>query len=117
MWGHYPQQPWQDATPPQDVRFIFRGNCVSLGADYIHYITEHEITITYKTFRKNVGMENIRWLEENMFAGGVGVRFCRDWHVSFHRSKTPQGTRVYYLVHSGYEFVWEETEDTNDNRR
>jgi hypothetical protein len=89
---------------------MYLGDCASLGdhLDALSRMTEGEQPVTYQTFRKNVGAENLdRWSKNHGYElhSSRGLTLKKDWHVSYHRSWW-YGRRCYYLVWSAFEHVW-----------
>lgn len=63
--------------------------------------------ISVSTFRRRIGAENYRDLEDGLGYGPRcgGLRLKTDYHVSFCRSSL-YGTPVYFCKHSGIEHVY-----------
>jgi hypothetical protein len=86
-------------------------SCVNLSrADVpdLHAMIDSARAVTYGTFRKNVGAEEMDdWASGMGYAvgSGRGLRLGGDWHVRFCKSKW-KGRKCYYIVHSGTEYIW-----------
>jgi len=66
---------------------------------------DNAINITRKTFLKNTNKEDRIQLEKDL---GYNRDFTinRDWHVSYHKTKTINGKVVYFLQHSAIEYFF-----------
>ena len=87
-------------------------SCVGLSREDVpdlHAMTDNAHEVTYRTFRKNVGAEEMdRWAGEMGYdTGGQrgGLRLKDDWHVRFRRGKW-KDRRCYYIVHSAIEHIF-----------
>lgn len=89
------------AKPP----LKFRYTCVDAPHKELEYIDDHEITITFKTFRRYISKA---WLDRWMDATGYGpwLRLWNDWHVSYGRSTLPDGRPVYIMYWSEIHHVF-----------
>ena len=65
-------------TMTSPVTFI--GTCVGLPQSSLEAYDETERDISYRTFRRHVGGDVVREIDE-----AVGVPVGKDWHVSFGR--------------------------------
>jgi len=87
-------------------------NCVSWPRHRVSELIdmiEHERDITQKTFKHAIGPESYRDIEAGLGYGECpGLTLGNDWSVTFH-SGNLAGQRVYYVRHSGIEYVF-----TND---
>jgi hypothetical protein len=83
----------------------FRYDCVYGPVKELTYIDDHEISITWRTFRKYIDME---WLTEWMEYMGYNkhLRLWNDRSVSYGRSKLPDGRWVYIMYWSGIHLVF-----------
>lgn len=88
----------------------FKYSCVNApNVPLLHYIIDNSRQITYNTFRNNVNMDDLNMLKEEL--GYVkhykqGLTFTQDWHISFHKSKTPKGRSVYFFTWSAIEHIF-----------
>ena len=78
----------------------FIGTCVGLRAEDLYDYDDSERSITYRTFRKHVGMDIIRDLNEQF-----GFPLCRDWHVSYGKGKW-KGKPCVCMHHSRIHHLW-----------
>jgi hypothetical protein len=79
----------------------FIGTCVELQANDLDDFDSSAREISYKTFRKHVGPEIIRELNE-AFSVPVG----KDWAVSFEKGKW-KGKPAVCMHHSCIHHLWE----------
>jgi hypothetical protein len=74
------------------------------------HVLDHERPITRATFVRNVDAEQRRRLEASLgyaaHPGEAGLRMRRDRHVSYGRSVTPDGRRVYFARWSAIEYLF-----------
>lgn len=85
----------------------FRYSCVNCpNVNELEYILEHERTITHDTFRRNIGKKQYDKLNRLLGYDKYNLTLKTDYHVSYHKSKTPDGKIVYYLDHSAIEYVY-----------
>jgi len=87
-------------------------NCAGLTKSQVpalHDMTEQSVDVTYTTFRKAVGGDELdAWAADHGYDIGNqrgGLRLKSDWHVAYYRSKW-KGRRCYYLVWSAYEEIF-----------
>lgn len=79
--------------------------------DELNYIIDNEREITYNTLRKNVDSDSFKEVKEllgynkQLFLD-CGLTLQNDYAVSFHKSKLPDGRRVYYIRHSAIEYIF-----------
>lgn len=87
------------------------GDCSSIPQTQVRHLgpmLEQERTITYDSFRRGVGGEQLdRWAVDHGYElhAKRGLTLKSDWHVSYHASCF-NGKRCYYLVWSAYEHIW-----------
>ena len=104
-------------------QFRFVMSCVGIKDDddlrELDKMIRDEMGVSWRTFSKWVPIEEIRkmfptysYRQENE---GVGFHIKDDRAVSFHKSKF-WGQRVYYLVHSGVEYIFADTDSFWDER-
>lgn len=81
----------------------YQYSCVDCGSklNELEYIIDHERQVSYATFIKNVDKEFVK-----DFNRSAGVPISKDWAVSFHKSKLPNGKTVWYFAHSSIEYVF-----------
>lgn len=83
----------------KNVRFV--GTCVSLGSYWLDRYDDSSKDISYKTFRKYVGGDIVREINEN-----VGVPpISRDWAVSFSKGLW-KGKKAVCMMHSAIHHIW-----------
>jgi hypothetical protein len=97
--------------------FHYLYNCVnSNDGEGISGMVEIAKQITWKTFLRNIPIEEVRQIfptysyrgeTHNSITGELTAPFHikDDWAVSFH-SSTYRGRRCYYIQHSGIEYIW-----------
>ena len=76
------------------------------------YIVDNNIRISRRTFLKNVGIDNVKELEDRLGYWShhrKGMTMAQDYHVSYHRAKY-EGETVYYVRHSAIEYVFRKGE-------
>jgi hypothetical protein len=78
----------------------FVGTCVSLSGRSIDEFDDSAREITYKTFLKHLGWENVKQLNEDF-----GVPLSEDWAVSFEKGKW-KGKKAVCLHHSSIHHIW-----------
>ena len=100
------------------TRLRFFCNCVGWDRDDVpslHDMIEAERDITRRTFLRHVNKEDQAELELRLsyapYARGSILTMCRDYAVSYHRSKL-HGSTVYYFKHSAIEYVFTNDEVT-----
>jgi hypothetical protein len=80
--------------------------CVSpKSLEELNFIINNEQEITRQTFLKHVNKDELREIEQSL---GYDRNFpmSKDWHVTYHKSKTPTGKRTYFFCHSAIEYVF-----------
>lgn len=76
----------------------FQHTCVSCSGSRLReleHIIDHERSVTFETFKRNVDE-----------VPEYSVALKDDYAVSFHKSRLPNGKRVYYYVHSAIEHIY-----------
>lgn len=87
-------------------------NCVSYpDIDELNHIIDSNMVITYRTFRKHVDTKSFNELKRYLgyteeLRKNCNITIENDYSVSFHKSKTPDGTTVYYIRHSAIEYIF-----------
>lgn len=73
----------------------------------LNRMTENSREITLRTFRKNVGRDELRkWAKAHGYGRGRGeLSLAKDWHITYYKSKFA-GEVVYYLRWSAFEYIW-----------
>lgn len=69
------------------------------------YIIDNSKQVTLSTFKKHVDRDDFKELTSNL-GYGKWLPISNDWHISYHKSKTPKGRTVYYMCHSAIEYVF-----------
>lgn len=71
----------------------------------LEFIIDNSEDIVYSTFVRNVNKDDLKILKERL---GYSRSFPlkNDWHVSYHKSKLPNGNSVYYMCHSYIEYIF-----------
>ena len=85
---------------------IYTTCCVNSTNELITDMTDSEVEITYRTFRKYAeGLDE--WAKDMHYDArkDVGLTLRNDWHVSYHKS-VYDGKPCVYLVHSHIEHIW-----------
>jgi hypothetical protein len=80
------------------------GRCDDWSAKDAHLFHDFDAgrrEITYRTFRKHVGKEEVDYMDQHF-----GVPLSRDFHVRFYTG-TFDGKRVVCLMHSAYHYLWQ----------
>ena len=90
-----------EAVAERLVTFV--GTCVGLGYRDLDDYDESERTITYRTFRKHVGVEVCR--EINEWAGWPGTHFSNDWSISYGKGRW-KGKPAVCMHHSLIHYIW-----------
>lgn len=78
----------------------FIGTCVNLPAEKLDQFDESSRQITYSTFRRHLGMYQIKELNDSF-----GVALHKDYHVRFARGKY-NGEKAICLFHSSIHYLW-----------
>lgn len=78
----------------------FIGTCVNLRAKDLNDFDDSSFIITYETFRKHVGGEVTKKLNESF-----GVPVGTDFAVSFRKGKW-KGRKAVCMIHSGIHHLW-----------
>jgi hypothetical protein len=78
----------------------FIGTCVHLDAQDLEEFDDSARSITYRTFARHVGREEITELDR-----AFGVPLRRYWHVSFECGRW-KGAPAVCLHHSGIHHLW-----------
>lgn len=85
----------------------FRYSCVTCPKlPELEHILARERTVTHDTFKRHIGLKAYRELCERLGYTHIPLHLKDDWHVSYHKSKTPFGKIVYYIQHSAIEYVY-----------
>jgi hypothetical protein len=87
--------------------YCFVGACPELTGPFVNYIRDHERDVTYDTLARQVrtaDLLNFKW--QAGYGRDTGLTMKNDWHISYHRSRTPSGQRVYFFVWSAMEYVF-----------
>ena len=88
----------------------FKYNCVGCpNIKELHYIIDNSRQISYNTFIANVNKNDMEMLIDNLGYSKhykQGLIFSKDWHISYHKSKTQKGKTVYYFTHSAIEYIF-----------
>jgi len=71
----------------------------------LNYLMDNERQVTMETFRRNVN-RNQRVLLESALGYNRKLPISRDYHVSYHKGKLPNGKPAYFLKHSAIEHVF-----------
>lgn len=100
-------------TTPATGPFRFWKRCDQLvrwEVDELNRMTEGARQITLRTFRKNVGRDELRkWAKAHGYGRGAReLSLAKDWHVAYFKSKFA-GETVYYIVWSAFECIWRRT--------
>jgi len=79
--------------------------------DELNYIIDNNRDITYNTLRKNVDTESFNDVKKSLGYNrqlflDCGITLQNDYTVSFHKSKLPDGRKVYYICHSAIEYIF-----------
>lgn len=80
---------------------MFIGTCVQLKAGDLDKFDDSSRDITYRTFRKHVGGETVKEINE-----WAGVPTHKDWHIRFKRGKW-RGKPAACLMHSSIHHIWQ----------
>lgn len=89
-------------------RFTFHTTCVGSTAELIHAMQDRAREVSWRTFRRHcAGLDEIaRTLGySHPKARDGGLHLCKDWAVSFYRSRY-DGQPCYYMDHSRIEHIW-----------
>lgn len=78
----------------------FVGTCVHLRAADLDNFDDSSRDISYRTFAKYLGREEIRELNKSF-----GVPLSQDWAVSFKKGKW-RGKKAICLYHSSIHHIW-----------
>jgi len=83
-------------------------NCPKEKLDELNYIVDNYNTITHNTFKKNIGLDNYKELISmfNYDKFGGTLTLAKDWSVSFGKCILPNKKRVYFVCHSGIEYIF-----------
>ena len=77
----------------------FQYTCVNpKSEEELTFIDEHEKRITYNTFIRNVDLESFCLLAIDLgyyLDSRQGLTIKNDWHISYGKSKLPNGDKVY----------------------
>lgn len=91
------------------MSYQYAGCCINSTAQAIDAMTDAAREITYRTFRKTIGGEQVDEIAAQMkYDTGHergGLRLSQDWYVSFHKS-TYRGRPCVYMRHSAIEYIW-----------
>lgn len=80
--------------------------CVSpRSGEELEHIVDHERAITWRTLRENVDAQDLQRLCAQ-FGYDRHLHISQDWAVSFHKSRLPDGTPVYYICQSCIEYIF-----------
>lgn len=88
------------------VKYV--GCCVDLNGKRIQDMIDASKSITVKTFKKTIGGDEYRQLEEMLnydTVRGSKLRLANDYHVSFAKS-TYRGKRCVYCTWSAIEYIF-----------
>ena len=88
--------------------YCFIGACPDLTGPFVNYIQDHEQGVTYDTRVRHVDLDQLNQFKQSVGYGRweSGLTMKNDWHISYHRSRTPSGRTVYYFVWSHMEYVY-----------
>lgn len=101
------------------LNMVYLNNCVGWNKRAVHCdgglidMIDNSLDITRETFLKHVDKAAIQDISDNLgYARHYkqGLTMNADWCVSYHRSKL-FGNVVYYLRHSGIEYVFASLDD------
>lgn len=85
----------------------FRYSCVSpRSLRELDFIIDNSREVTYQTVRKHIGSENMKELSSSLGYDDCDLTLEDDYAVSFHKSKLPDGSSVYYVRHSAIEYIY-----------
>lgn len=87
------------------MKHPYQHDCVSSTAEFVHYLRDREVQITRRTFVKNTNNPG-RFIIENSLGYHRGFPITRDHHVTYWKSKLPNGKPVYYVSWSGIEYFF-----------
>jgi hypothetical protein len=88
------------------VSVEFIGTCVGLRFRDLQAYDDSEREITYRTFRKHVGADVIREINENIGYPGPGVlTLASDYHVRYGKGKW-KGKPAVCMHHSAIHHIW-----------
>lgn len=80
--------------------------CVSPNSlKELKYIIDNNSDVTYNTFIKHVDKDDMNLLKKDL-GYNRDLTLKNDWHVSYHKSKLPDGRPVYFLCHSAIEYIF-----------
>lgn len=91
-------------------RVRYQYNCTSpCSIGELTYILEHERPISYGTFRQKVNSFHFKSLVKELgypFSSRRGLIIKEDKLVTYHKSRLPDGRKVYFLRYSGMEYIF-----------
>jgi hypothetical protein len=87
--------------------YRYAGNCTGLAADDLHDMMDKARQVTYSTFVKAIGLDQLRELFADYGWGHQRgfVRMKTDPHITYYRSIF-KGKHCYYVRESGIEYIF-----------
>lgn len=89
-------------------KYHFKTSCVNSTAAQINAMVDRAREITYQTFSRYVGPEELQEVFDGYTWGPGrqdGLRLKNDWAVSFYRSRYA-GRKCVYVYHSAIEYIF-----------
>jgi hypothetical protein len=88
-------------------KYTYETNCVDAKGEDIEKMVDLSTEITWDEFKKNVSIDEIKYLFGGVYdyGGGSGLKIQNDYAVSFHKSKY-RGKPCYYIDHSSIEYIF-----------
>jgi hypothetical protein len=85
--------------------------CVNIDRKDVNKLCEcidNAKEITYNTFKKYIGLEQVKSLMDDFGYTGSGLHIKNDYHVAYFKSKF-KGKKCVYVTWSAIEYIFTET--------